>query len=105
MSSLNEAVEEIIKAIVSGLQSPPVPGLEQNAIEIQRKPDIFAGEIRLRVGHQQVAIGFCLHPHDYPSNFTLNGAFQENLPLNSDMQIKQSVKKISDHIRHLAQSD
>lgn len=105
MSSLNEAVEEIIRALVSGLQSPPVPGLEPDAIEILRKPDIFAGEIRLRVRQQQVTIGFCLHPHDYPSSFTLNGTSREELPLNNEMQISQSVKKILDHIRHLAQSD
>jgi len=68
--------------------------MDQDSIQIKRNPSIFSGEINFDIGNHKWSVGFCLHPHDYPNNFTINGRSDPELPLKNDFEIAESIKKI-----------
>jgi|GEM_PF-5184268 len=94
MSPINNEIENIIRDLTAGLKSMGSPGVDPDSIQIKRDPSIFSGEINFTIRNHKWSIGFCLHPHDYPNNFVINGRSDPELPLNNDSEIAQSVKKI-----------
>ena len=99
MDPINQDVEKIIAALLSGLQSKESPGVDHDSVQITRDPKYFAGQIDFTLRHQKWSVGFCLHPHDYPNDFTINGKSDPELPLNTDLEIAESVKKILARVR------